>query len=158
MQSRGVGIVTAEGAPKAIGPYSQAVTADGTIYAAAQIALDPKTNEMVGRTTAAQTDQVLKNLAAVLRAAGSNLGLVVKTTVYLVDIEDFPAMNEVYARHFGAQLVENLLGSAISLVQRLQVFGGRCENLLIRRLEILSRHSIEHLEDRPTDDADESCK
>src|SRR5439155_1403459 len=78
MPSRGVGIVMAEGAPKAIGPYSQAVIADGTIYTAAQIALDPKTNEMVGRTTAEQTERVLKNLAAVLRAAGSNLGLVVK--------------------------------------------------------------------------------
>ncbi len=94
MPSRGVGIVMAEGAPKAIGPYSQAVIADGTIYTAAQIALDPKTNEMVGRTTAEQTEQVLKNLAAVLRAAGSNLGLVVKTTVYLVEMADFPAMNE----------------------------------------------------------------
>ena len=95
------GIVAAEGAPKAIGPYSQAIVADGTIYCAGQIALDPRTNEVVGKTTAEQTEQALKNLAAVLAAAGSSLALVVKTTVYLLDIKDFPAMNEVYARHFG---------------------------------------------------------
>jgi len=99
---QGLGIVAAAGAPKAIGPYSQAVIADGVIYTAGQIALDPGTNEMVGRTTAEQTDRVLKNLAAVLAAAGSGLGLVIKTTVYLVDMADFPAMNEVYARHFGS--------------------------------------------------------
>ena len=102
MNLSGLGVVTAEGAPKAIGPYSQAVIADGTIYTAGQIALDPTTNEVVGKTTAEQTDRVLKNLAAVLAAAGSGLGLVVKTTVYLVDMKDFPAMNEVYARHFGS--------------------------------------------------------
>jgi len=99
---QGLGVVAAAGAPKAIGPYSQAVIADGVIYTAGQIALDPGTNEMVGRTTAEQTDRVLKNLAAVLAAAGSGLGLVIKTTVYLVDMADFPAMNEVYARHFGS--------------------------------------------------------
>jgi len=99
---QGLGIVAATGAPKAIGPYSQAVITDGVIYTAGQIALDPDTNEMVGRTTAEQTDRVLRNLAAVLAAAGSGLGLVVKTTVYLVDMADFPAMNEVYARHFGS--------------------------------------------------------
>jgi 2-iminobutanoate/2-iminopropanoate deaminase len=102
MISRGLGVVVAAGAPKAIGPYSQAVIADGTIYTAGQISLDPKTNEVVGKTTAEQTDQALKNLAAVLAAAGSGLGLVVKTTVYLIDMADFPAMNEVYARHFGS--------------------------------------------------------
>jgi 2-iminobutanoate/2-iminopropanoate deaminase len=69
---------------------------------AGQIALDPVTNEVVGKTTAEQTDRVLKNLAAVLAAAGSGLKLVVKTTVYMIDIADFPAMNEVYARHFGS--------------------------------------------------------
>jgi 2-iminobutanoate/2-iminopropanoate deaminase len=102
MRAHPLSLVTADGAPRAIGPYSQAVIADGTIYAAGQIALDPTTNTVVGRTTAEQTDQVLKNLAAVLRAAGSSLGLVVKTTVYLLDMADFPAMNEVYARHFGS--------------------------------------------------------
>jgi 2-iminobutanoate/2-iminopropanoate deaminase len=95
-------IVAAAGAPKAIGPYSQAIIVDGTIYMAGQIALDPATNEVVGKTTAEQTDRVLKNLAAVLAAAGSRFNLVVKTTVYLLDMGDFPAMNEVYARHFGS--------------------------------------------------------
>ena len=94
--------IATAGAPKAIGPYSQAVIVDGTIYAAGQIALDPTTNEVVGRTTAEQTDRLLKNLAAVLAAAGSGLHMVVKTTVYLIDMADFPAMNEVYARHFGS--------------------------------------------------------
>jgi 2-iminobutanoate/2-iminopropanoate deaminase len=102
MKGHGLGIVAAGGAPKAIGPYSQAVIVDGTIYTAGQIALDPTTNEVVGSTTAEQTDRVLKNLAAVLAAAGSGLKFVVKTTVYMIDIADFPAMNEVYARHFGS--------------------------------------------------------
>jgi 2-iminobutanoate/2-iminopropanoate deaminase len=102
MKAHGLGIVVAAGAPKAIGPYSQAVIVNDTIYAAGQIALDPTTNEVVGKTTAEQTDRVLKNLAAVLAAAGSGLNMVVKTTVYLIDMADFPAMNEVYARHFGS--------------------------------------------------------
>jgi len=101
MNVSGLRIVAADGAPKAIGPYSQAIIADGTIYLAGQIALDPATNEVVGKTTAEQTERVLKNLAAVLSAAGSRFNLVVKTTVYLLDMADFPAMNEVYARHFG---------------------------------------------------------
>jgi 2-iminobutanoate/2-iminopropanoate deaminase len=102
MKPKGLGIVTADGAPKAIGPYSQATVVGGTVYTAGQIPLDPKTGEIVGRTTAEQTDQVLKNLAAVLAGAGSGLGMVVKTTVYLTDMADFPAMNEVYAKHFGS--------------------------------------------------------
>ena len=101
MKPKGLGIVAMEGAPKAIGPYSQGVVEDGMVYTAGQIALDPKTGEVVGKTTAEQADQTLKNLAAVLEAAGSGLGLVVKTTVYLADMDDFPAMNEVYAKHFG---------------------------------------------------------
>jgi 2-iminobutanoate/2-iminopropanoate deaminase len=102
MAHHGFGIVAAEGAPKAIGPYSQAMIVDMIIYTAGQISLDPKSNDLVGKTTAEQTDQVLKNLAAVLKAAGSGLSLVIKTTVYLIDMADFPAMNEVYARHFGS--------------------------------------------------------
>lgn len=102
MKANALRIVAADGAPKAIGPYSQAIIAEGTVYLAGQIALDPATNEVVGKTTAEQTDRVLKNLAAVLAAAGSGLNLVVKTTVYLLDMADFPAMNEVYARHFTA--------------------------------------------------------
>ncbi len=102
MKPKGLGIVVTAAAPKAIGPYSQAVVVDGTVYTAGQIALDPQTGEVVGRTTAEQTEQVLTNLAAVLAGAGSGLGSVVKTTVYLADMADFPAMNEVYAKHFGS--------------------------------------------------------
>jgi 2-iminobutanoate/2-iminopropanoate deaminase len=93
--------VATDKAPKAIGPYSQAIVADGIVYTAGQVALDPQTGELVGSTVAEQTDQALKNIAAVLVAAGSSLGQVVKTTVYLADMADFAAMNEVYARHFG---------------------------------------------------------
>jgi 2-iminobutanoate/2-iminopropanoate deaminase len=78
------------------------VIVEKLIYTAGQISLDPRSNDLVGKTTAEQTDQVLKNLAAVLNAAGSGLSHVIKTTVYLVDMADFPAMNEVYARHFGS--------------------------------------------------------
>ena len=100
MPARALKLVAAEGAPKAIGPYSQAVVMDGVVYTAGQIPLDPKTGEIVGRTTAEQADQVFRNLAAILKGAGSGLNLVIKTTVYLVDMADFPAMNEVYAKHF----------------------------------------------------------
>ncbi len=97
-----LGIVATEGAPKAIGPYSQAVVAAGVVYTAGQIPLDPRTGAIVGQTTGEQTEQVLRNLAAILQAAGSGLDLVVKTTVYLVDLSDFAAMNEVYAQHFAS--------------------------------------------------------
>lgn len=93
-------VVATDDAPRAIGPYSQAMVVDGVVYTAGQIPLDPKTGEVVGKTTAEQADQVLKNLAAILKDAGSGLDRVVKTTVYLVDMADFPAMNEVYAKHF----------------------------------------------------------
>jgi len=101
MKPKGLGIVATDAAPPAIGPYSQAVVVDGMVYTAGQIALDARTGEVVGRTTAEQTARVLQNLAAVLEAAGSGLGMVVKTTVYLADMADFPAMNEVYAKQFG---------------------------------------------------------
>src|SRR2546425_11629886 len=99
-RTKGLGIVVTEAAPKAIGPYSQAVTTDGMVYTAGQVPLDPRTGELVGKTAAEQTEQVLQNLAAVLTAAGSSLDNVVKTTVYLADMADFTAMNEVYAKHF----------------------------------------------------------
>ena len=102
MAAKSVSTVATERAPKAIGPYSQAIVSDGTVFTAGQIALDPKTGAVVGSSTADQTEQVLKNLAAVLEAAGSSLALVVRTTVYLLDLADFAAMNEVYAKHFGA--------------------------------------------------------
>ena len=93
--------VSTDKAPKAIGPYSQAVVADNVVYTAGQVALDPTSGELVGTSVAEQTEQVLKNIAAVLAASGTSLGQVVKTTVYLADMADFSAMNEVYARHFG---------------------------------------------------------
>jgi len=100
-KAKGLGVVSTDAAPKAIGPYSQAIQTDGLVFTAGQVALDPKSGELVGTTTAEQTEQVFKNLVAVLTAAGSSLGNVVKTTVYLADMADFAQMNEVYAKHFG---------------------------------------------------------
>jgi 2-iminobutanoate/2-iminopropanoate deaminase len=94
-------VIATDGAPKAIGPYSQAIATDTWIFTAGQVALDPKSGELVGRTTAEQTEQVFANLKAVLAAAGTSLAQVVKTTVYLADMADFAQMNEVYAKHFG---------------------------------------------------------
>jgi len=94
-------IVDTDRAPRAIGPYSQAVVADGWIFCSGQIALDPAGGEVVGGEVSLQTDQVMKNLAAVLQAGGASLATVAKTTVFLVDMADFAAMNEVYGRHFG---------------------------------------------------------
>lgn len=87
-------------APAAIGPYSQAVVSDGWIFCSGQIPLDPATMELVGGDVGAQTEQVLRNLKAVLEAAGGSLSSVVKTTVFLSDMGHFAAMNEVYARYF----------------------------------------------------------
>jgi len=88
-------------APGAIGPYSQAVAVDGWVFCSGQIPIDPSSGNLVEGDVAAQTDQVLKNLSAVLVAAGGTLSNVVKTTVFLADMADFAGMNEVYARHFG---------------------------------------------------------
>ena len=93
-------IVKTEGAPAAIGPYSQAVRAGGFIFASGQIPLDPKTGEFVAGGVAEQTEQVMRNLTAVLEAAESGLNRIVKTTVFLADMNDFAAMNEVYGRYF----------------------------------------------------------
>jgi 2-iminobutanoate/2-iminopropanoate deaminase len=95
------GVQTAQ-APAAIGPYSQGIVANGFVFTAGQISLDPATMQLVGGDdAAAQTERVMQNLAAILEAAGASLGSVVKTTVFLKDMEDFGAMNEVYGRHFG---------------------------------------------------------
>ena len=94
-------VVATDQAPGAIGPYSQAIIANGFVFTAGQVGFDPKKMEIVGKTVGEQTEQVLKNLAAVLQAAGSGLDRVVKTTVFLADMADFQAMNEVYAKHFG---------------------------------------------------------
>lgn len=93
--------VKTEKAPGAIGPYSQATVVDGWVFCSGQIPLDPATGELVAGDIGVQTDQVLKNLGAVLEAAGGSLSSVVKTTVFLADMGDFAGMNEVYARHFG---------------------------------------------------------
>ncbi len=96
-------IIETKSAPQAIGPYSQAVSANGFVFASGQIPIDPQTGEFVAGGVAEQTEQVLRNLAAVLEAAGSSLDKVVKTTVFLADMTDFAAMNEVYARHFKSE-------------------------------------------------------
>ncbi|HYG79903.1 MAG TPA: RidA family protein [Pyrinomonadaceae bacterium] len=96
-------IVKTEGAPGAIGPYSQAVVAGGFVYASGQIPTDPETGQFVEGGVREQTEQVLRNLSKVLEAAGSSLSLVVKTTVFLADMNDFAAMNEVYARFFAEE-------------------------------------------------------
>lgn len=90
-----------EDAPEAIGPYSQAMKLDRMVYTAGQIALDPETMEIIPGDVAAQTERVMQNLAAILQKAGSSLAAVLKTTVYLADMNDFAAMNEVYGRHMG---------------------------------------------------------
>lgn len=94
-------IISTDKAPGAIGPYSQAIKTGGMVYCSGQIPIDPVTGEFVSNDITEQTDQVLKNLSAVLEAAGTNLGNVVKTTVFLADMSDFAAMNEIYARYFG---------------------------------------------------------
>jgi len=93
-------LVHTDEAPKAIGPYSQAVVANGMVYCSGQIAMDPATGAIDAVDVAAQTRRVLTNLSAVLRAAGSSLDHVVKCTVFLQSMDDFAAMNEVYAEVF----------------------------------------------------------
>jgi 2-iminobutanoate/2-iminopropanoate deaminase len=93
-------IIRTSNAPAAIGPYSQAVRAGGFVFASGQIPIDPQTGEFVPGGITEQTEQVLRNLNAVLKAAGSGLDQVVKTTVFLADMNDFAAMNEVYGRYF----------------------------------------------------------
>jgi 2-iminobutanoate/2-iminopropanoate deaminase len=96
-------IVATASAPQAIGPYSQAVTWNGMAFLSGQIPLDPQTGQIVEADVAAQTERVLQNLKAVLEAAGSSLNKVLKTTVFLKDMNEFGRMNEVYARYFPQQ-------------------------------------------------------
>jgi 2-iminobutanoate/2-iminopropanoate deaminase len=93
--------VQTDNAPKAIGPYVQAIKANGFVYTAGQIPLDPKTGDIVGGGIAEQTRQVLENLKAVLTAAGSSMDRVIKATVFLKNMADFAAMNEIYAEYLG---------------------------------------------------------
>ena len=90
-------------APQPVGPYSQAVVHRGWVFASAQVPLDPETSQLVEGDVETQTERVLGNLRAVLAASGSSLDRVVRTTVYLTDLADFPRVNEVYARHFDAE-------------------------------------------------------
>ena len=93
-------VVSTDKAPGAIGPYSQAIKTNGMVFCSGQIPIDPATGDFVSEDIAEQTTQVFKNLTAVLEAAGSGLDKVVKTTVFLADMNDFAAMNEVYANYF----------------------------------------------------------
>jgi 2-iminobutanoate/2-iminopropanoate deaminase len=93
-------VIATDSGPKAIGPYSQAVRANGFVFVSGQIALDPSTQKLVSGEIMVQTERVLENIKAILTAAGSSLEKVVRTTVFLADMNEFAAMNEVYARYF----------------------------------------------------------
>ena len=101
-EDRMIETVATDRGPKAIGPYSQAVRANGFVFLSGQIALDPKTQQIVEGGIALQTERVLDNLKAIVEAAGSSVQRVVKTTVFLADMNDFAAMNEVYSRYFAS--------------------------------------------------------
>jgi 2-iminobutanoate/2-iminopropanoate deaminase len=93
-------VISTDRGPKAIGPYSQAIRANGFVFVSGQIALDPHTQQLVPGDIAAQTQRVLENLKGIVEAAGSSLDKVVRTTVFLLDMNDFAAMNDVYSRYF----------------------------------------------------------
>jgi 2-iminobutanoate/2-iminopropanoate deaminase len=95
-------VVLTDRGPKPIGPYSQAVRANGFLFLSGQVALDPKSGEMTGAGIAEQTERVMENVKGIVEAAGSKMAHVVKTTVFLKNMNDFAAMNEVYARYFTA--------------------------------------------------------
>jgi 2-iminobutanoate/2-iminopropanoate deaminase len=95
-------IISTKDAPKAIGPYSQAIKANGLIFTSGQIAIDPTTQQVITGDVAVQTDRVLRNLSEILEAAGSGLGKVVRATVYLKNMSEFAAMNEVYGKYFSS--------------------------------------------------------
>lgn len=105
-------MISTEKAPAAVGPYSQAVTVNGLVYTSGQIALDPKTGELVGKTIEEQAEQVMKNLTAVLEAAGTKPENAVKTLCFLTDINDFAAFNAVYARYFTEKPARSCVGVA----------------------------------------------
>ena len=93
-------VIATNDGPKAIGPYSQAIRANGFVFVSGQVAIDPATQQVISGDVAAQTERVLRNLAGILKAAGSELGKVVRSTVFLKNMGDFAAMNEVYGRYF----------------------------------------------------------
>lgn len=96
-------VISTTDGPLAIGPYSQAITANGLVFLSGQIPLDPATQQLIPGDVAAQTERVLQNITGILRAAGSSPARVVKTTVFLKSMNDFAAMNEVYGRYFTAE-------------------------------------------------------
>jgi 2-iminobutanoate/2-iminopropanoate deaminase len=95
-------VISTKDAPQAIGPYSQAIKANGFIFTSGQIAIDPSTQQVVTGDVGAQTERVLRNLSEILEAAGSGLGKVVRCTVFLKSMKDFAAMNEVYGKYFSS--------------------------------------------------------
>ena len=95
-------IISTKDAPQAIGPYSQAIKTNEFIFTSGQIAIDPATQQVIAGDVAAQTDRVLRNLSEILEAAGSGLGKVVRCTVFLKDMNDFAAMNQVYGKYFNS--------------------------------------------------------
>jgi 2-iminobutanoate/2-iminopropanoate deaminase len=113
--------VSTPDAPKAIGPYAQAMVAGDLVFTAGQIALDPATMEVVPGGVPEQTERVIRNLAAVLAAAGTDLSRVIKTTVFLADMADFGAMNEVYGRAFGAHRPARSTVAAAGLPRNVRV-------------------------------------
>jgi 2-iminobutanoate/2-iminopropanoate deaminase len=95
-------VVATKDGPQAIGPYSQAIKANGLVFVSGQVAIDPATQQVIDGDIAAQTERVLKNLSGILKAAGSGLEKVLRSTVFLKNMGDFGAMNEVYGRYFSA--------------------------------------------------------
>ena len=95
-------VISTKDAPQAIGPYSQAIRANGLVFTSGQVAIDPATQQVVSGDIATQTDRVMKNLSAVLKASGTGLEKVVRCTVFLKNMADFAAMNEVYGRYFSS--------------------------------------------------------
>jgi 2-iminobutanoate/2-iminopropanoate deaminase len=93
-------VISTKDGPQAIGPYSQAIRANGFVFVSGQVAIDPATQQVISGDVAAQTERVMKNLSAILGAAGSGLEKVVRSTVFLKNMGDFAAMNEVYGRYF----------------------------------------------------------
>jgi 2-iminobutanoate/2-iminopropanoate deaminase len=96
-------VISTKDGPQAIGPYSQAIKANGFAFVSGQVAIDPATQQVISGDVAAQTERVMKNLAGILKAAGSGLEKVVRSTVFLKNMGDFAAMNEVYGKHFTAE-------------------------------------------------------
>ena len=95
-------VISTKDAPQAIGPYSQAIKANGFVFTSGQVAIDPSTQQVVTGDVAAQTERVLRNLSEILEAAGSGLGKVVRCTVFLKNMNDFAAMNQVYGKYFSS--------------------------------------------------------